>query len=222
MYAESITHVWRNLGISDARQDFFGILLLDCLKNNYECHFSRSLVCIKDWVPPKLYDWSGSNETNLFSNLEELTQTHTLIVSRKKPNSLLLFLITPTNQIEPRSKLNGKNPFQTGLSSTRRNLFLGNLRRQVDVGYCTVVIRELGSISSTMAKLWTLKMAFSLARQLNLENINLELDAEVLVYMLFSLSSVNLMSETLLTDFRNLMRSLLTAQWLIFIGNPSW
>ena len=81
---------------------------------------------------------------------------------------------------------------------------------------------ELGSISSTMAKLWTLKMAFSLARQLNLENINLELDAEVLVYMLFSLSSVNLMSETLLTDFRNLMRSLLTAQWLIFIGNPSW
>lgn len=145
MYAESITHVWRNLGISDARQDFFGILLLDCLKNNYECHFSRSLVCIKDWVPPKLYDWSGSNETNLFSNLEELTQTHTLIVSRKKPNSLLLFLITPTNQIEPRSKLNGKNPFQTGLSSTRRNLFLGNLRRQVDVGYCTVVIRELGT-----------------------------------------------------------------------------
>ena len=112
------------------------------------------------------------------------------------------------------------------------NLFLGNLRRQVDVGYCTVVMRngslvlkgnlELGSISGTMAELWALKMAFSLARQLNLENINLELDAGVLVYMLFSLSSVNLMSETLLTDFRNLMRSLLTAQWLIFIGKPGW
>ena len=92
----------------------------------------------------------------------------------------------------------------------------------MDVGYCTVVMRngslvlkgnlELGSISGTMAEPWALKMAFSLARQLNLENINLELDAEVLVYMLFSLSSVNLMSETLLTDFRNLMRSLLTAQ----------
>ena len=65
-----------------------------------------------------------------------------------------------------------------------------------------------------MAKLWALKMAFSLVRKLNLENINLELDAEVLVYMLFGLSSVNLMPETLLTDFRirNLMRSLLTAQ----------
>ena len=130
--------------------------------------------------------------------------------------------MTPTNQIEPRSKLNGKNPFQVGLSSTWMNLFLGNLRRQVDVGYCTVVMRngslvlkgnlELGSISGTMAEPWALKMAFSLVRKLNLENINLELDAEVLVYMLFSLSSVNLMSETLLTDFRNLMRSLLTAQ----------
>ena len=132
--------------------------------------------------------------------------------------------MTPTNQIEPRSKLNGKNPFQAGLSSTWMNLFLGNLRRQVDVGYCTVVMRngslvlkgnlELGSVSGTMAELWALKMAFSLVRKLNLENINLELDAEVLVYMLFGLSSVNLMPETLLTDFRirNLMRSLLTAQ----------
>ena len=46
MYAESITHVCRNLGISDARQDFFGIPLLDCLKNNYESHFSCSLICI--------------------------------------------------------------------------------------------------------------------------------------------------------------------------------
>ena len=88
--------------------------------------------------------------------------------------------MTPTNQIEPRSKLNGKNPFQAGLSSTWMNLFLGNLRRQVDVGYCTVVMRngslvlkgnlELGSISGAMAEPWALKMAFSLARQLNLEH----------------------------------------------------
>ena len=56
-------------------------------------------------------------------------------------------------------------------------------------------------------------MAFSLARQLNLENINIELDVEVLVYMLcFSISFVNLMLETLLTDLRNLMNSFLTAQ----------
>ena len=53
MYAESITHVWRNLGISDARQDFFGIPLLDCLKNNYECHFFRSLICIGRLRTPK-------------------------------------------------------------------------------------------------------------------------------------------------------------------------
>ena len=53
MYAESITHVCRNLGISDARQDFFGIPLLDCLKNNYECHFSRSLICIGRLRTPK-------------------------------------------------------------------------------------------------------------------------------------------------------------------------
>ena len=109
---------------------------------------------------------------------------------------MLLFLITPTNQIEPRSKLNGKNPFQAGLSSKRMNLF--NFGKPKKAGgrrvlhssneeWISSFERKLGSISSTMAKLWALKMAFSLARQLNLENVNIESDVEVLVYMLFNL-----------------------------------
>ena len=53
MYAESIAHVCRNLGISDARQDFFGIPLLDGLKYNHDSHFSRSLICIGRLCTPK-------------------------------------------------------------------------------------------------------------------------------------------------------------------------
>ena len=68
--------------------------------------------------------------------------------------------------------------------------------------------RNLGSISSNMAELWALKDGLSLARQLNLDNINTELDANVTVFFLLSsLSTVNLMLKPFLTVCRNLNRS---------------
>lgn len=58
-----------------------------------------------------------------------------------------------------------------------------------------------------MAKLWALRDGLYLARQLNIENICVEMDVEFLVYLLSNLSTVNLILELLLIDCRNLMKN---------------
>ena len=68
-------------------------------------------------------------------------------------------------------------------------------------------MRKLGSMSSTMVELWALKDGLSLARQLDILNINIELDANVLVHLLTNPSSLNLMLEPLLNDCRNLIKA---------------
>ena len=57
-----------------------------------------------------------------------------------------------------------------------------------------------------MAKLWALKKGLSLARQLNLTNLNIEIDTIVLVHLLTNLGTINLMLELLLNDCRNLIK----------------
>lgn len=66
-------------------------------------------------------------------------------------------------------------------------------------------MRKLGIMSSTMAELWALKDGLSLAQQLDILNINRDFDVDVLVQLLTSSSSLNLMLEFLLTDCRNLI-----------------
>lgn len=72
--------------------------------------------------------------------------------------------------------------------------------------------KKLGTMTSTMAELWALKDGLSLAQQLNLQNINIELGANVLVHLLSNPTSINLMLEHLLNDCRAMVRSLPTAQ----------
>ena len=65
--------------------------------------------------------------------------------------------------------------------------------------------RKLGAASSTMAELWA---RLSLAKQLNLLNVNIELDAEFIVHLLSNPTTVNIMLEPLINDFRTLIRSM--------------
>ena len=62
-------------------------------------------------------------------------------------------------------------------------------------------------MTSIMAELWALEDGLSLARQLNLQNINIELYVDVLVHLLTNLTSDNLMLEPLLNDCKTLIRS---------------
>ena len=68
-------------------------------------------------------------------------------------------------------------------------------------------MRKLGSMSSTTTELWAHKDGLSLAQQLDILNINIELDANVLVHLLTNPSSLNLMLEPLLNDCRNLIKA---------------
>lgn len=58
-------------------------------------------------------------------------------------------------------------------------------------------VRKLGNTSSNLAKLWALRDGLHLAKQLNLENIYVEMDAEFLVYLLSNLSVNNIILEPL-------------------------
>ena len=65
-------------------------------------------------------------------------------------------------------------------------------------------------MSSVLAELWTLNDGLLLARQLNILNVNIELDADLLVHLLNNPSSHNLMLEPFLNDRRNLIKTFLS------------
>ena len=67
-------------------------------------------------------------------------------------------------------------------------------------------MRKLGYTSSNLAKLWALRDGLDLTKQLNIENIFIEMDAEFLIYLLSNLSIENLILEPLLTECKNLMK----------------
>ena len=67
--------------------------------------------------------------------------------------------------------------------------------------------RKLENMPSTVAELWALEDGLTVAKQLGIENICIEMDIEFIVHLVSSPSVVNLMLETLLTDCRNLIKT---------------
>ena len=67
--------------------------------------------------------------------------------------------------------------------------------------------RKLKNITSTVAKLWALKDGLTMAKQLGIENICIEMYAEFIVHLVSSPSVVNLMLEPLFTNCRNLIKT---------------
>ena len=70
-------------------------------------------------------------------------------------------------------------------------------------------LRKLENTSCILAELWVLRDGLLLAKQLNLENICVDMDAEFLVYLLSNTTVVNLSFEPLLSNCRNLMKTFL-------------
>ena len=68
-------------------------------------------------------------------------------------------------------------------------------------------MRKLGNMSSTVAELWALKDGLNVAKQLGIDNICIEMDADFIVHLVSNPSVVNLMLEPLLTDCRNLIKT---------------
>ena len=68
-------------------------------------------------------------------------------------------------------------------------------------------VRRIGSTSSTVAELWALKDRLTMAKQMGIENICIEMDAELIVQLVSRPSMVNLMLEPLLSECRNLFQT---------------
>ena len=68
-------------------------------------------------------------------------------------------------------------------------------------------VRRTGSTSSTVAELWALKDGLTMAKQMGIENICIEMDVELIVQLVSRPSMVNLMLEPLLSECRNLIQT---------------
>ena len=66
---------------------------------------------------------------------------------------------------------------------------------------------KMGSTSSTVAELWALKDGLTMAKQMRIENICIEMDAEFIVQLVSRPSMVNLMLEPILSECRNLIQT---------------
>ena len=58
-----------------------------------------------------------------------------------------------------------------------------------------------------MAELWVLKDGLTMAKQMGIQNICIEMDAEFIVQLVSRPSVVNLMLEPLLTECKNLIKT---------------
>ena len=70
-------------------------------------------------------------------------------------------------------------------------------------------LRKLGNTSYILAELWVLRDGLFLSKQVSLENICVDMDAEFLVYLRSNTTVVNLSLEPLLSDCKNLMKMFL-------------
>ena len=68
-------------------------------------------------------------------------------------------------------------------------------------------VRRMGSTSSTVAELWALKDGLTMAKRMGIENIYIEMDAELIVQLVSRPAMVNLMLEPLLSNCRNLIQT---------------
>ena len=68
-------------------------------------------------------------------------------------------------------------------------------------------MRRMGSTSSTVVELWASKDELTMAKQMGIENICIEMDAELIVQLVSRPSMVNLMLEPLLSERRNLIQT---------------
>ena len=59
-------------------------------------------------------------------------------------------------------------------------------------------MRRMGSTSSTVVELWALKYGLTMAKQMGIENICIEMDAELIVQLVSRPSMVNLMLDPLI------------------------
>jgi len=92
----------------------------------------------------------------------------------------------------------------------------GGLIRNSDGVWIRGYLRSIGYTTSVMAELWALMDGLFLAIQLGISNLEVELDAKVIVEMVKNADNSNKKFSPLLLDYRSLMASL-TQVWVAHV-----
>ena len=222
---ESLIHVlrdcpvakgfWIELGIPGNNFGFFTTQANIWLKDNCRSH----MVSGKYHVPWKILFpfvvWQLWLHRNRFIFSKGVIDMKFIILCVGK--STEFSAIVPNFQPKPpRTFISFKwEPFESGWiklstdgasNSTLSRAGGGGLLRNSDGNWIRGFSRSMGTCSSLMAELWALKDGLYLAKELGFSSIYIEVDAELIVGLLFNPSCVNLVMEPLLFDCRNLLQ----------------
>ena len=80
------------------------------------------------------------------------------------------------------------------------------LIRNSEENWCKGFVRVMGNTTCEMAELWALKDELSLAHQLGIVNLIIEMDADMLVLLLKNNYCNNMLMKPLLSDCRNFLQ----------------
>ena len=221
--AESIIHtlrdckmaraVWRDLRFEENDPGFFGLNLVEWLKKfcGTSTSYPRPHVPWKILFPQAIWViWLQRNKA-IFQTGRVVEGTSSLCIKKgveyyaivpNEPNKLCIVQIQVKWTKPPIGwvKLNTDgtmygNPVKVGG---------GGVFRSSSGDWIGGFVRRMGSTSSTVAELWALKDELTMAKQMRIENICIEMDAEFIVQLVSRPSMVNLMLEPLLSECRNL------------------
>ena len=222
---ESISHVlrdcivaknfWKLLGIPSKHHDFF---LLD-LKEWMKVNCSSKSTLRHHHLPWKIVFpfgiWQLWNQRNsfLFSSgtVTRNIQDHCI---KKSAEFFAIVGDKPNKNLRTNIQVKWTKPPVGWLKLNTDGFAVGNpgiaggggLIHNENGDWIMGLAKSLGITSGVIAKLWALKDGLTLASQLRIADICVELDAELIVLLLNNYSINNLMLELLLGDYRTLLK----------------
>ena len=208
--------VWKDLGIEEGNLEFFRLNLVAWLKTNcgMTSMFPRPRMPSKILFPQVVWTlWLHGNKATFQIGKIEVGTSACYV---KK--GVEFYAIVPNSPNKPRQTQIQVRWLKPQPRWTKLNTYgsvfgssikagEGSVLRCSDGEWVASFMHKLGNMSSTVAELWALKDGLIVAKQLGIENICIEMDADFIVYLVSNPSVVNLMLEPPLTDCRNLIKT---------------
>ena len=226
--------MWRDLGIEDDNQDFFGLNLEAWLEKNrgnssmYPRPRTPWKILFPQVVQTRPFFKEQGHRNKVYGVLGIWLHRNKAIFKTGKieegmsafcvKKGVEFYAIFPNGPNKPRRmqvQVRWLKP-PRGWTKLKTNGFVfgnpikaggGSILRCNNGDWIAGFARKLGNTTSTIVELWALKDGLIVAKQLGIENICIKMDADFIVHLVSSASMVNLMLEPLLTDCINLIKT---------------
>ena len=226
--------MWRDLGIEDDNQDFFGLNLEAWLEKNrgnssmYPRPRTPWKILFPQVVQTRPFFKEQGHRNQVYGVLGIWLHRNKAIFQTGKieegmsafcvKKGVEFYAIFPNGPNKPRRmqvQVRWLKP-PRGWTKLKTNGFVfrnpikageGGILRCSNGDWIAGFARKLGNTTSTIAELLALKDGLIVAKQLGIENICIKMDANFIVHLVSSASMVNLMLEPLLTDCINLIKT---------------